>query len=135
MATTTWLPRAYHALARTIRLARLALDMNSYILADHDAGPTPLQFRVGIGSGPLVGGVIGHTKFHYDIWGDTVNTASRMESSGVPGKIQITRATYLLIKDQFVCEPRGVIEIKGKGKMDTWFLERAISSPETPPGR
>ena len=107
-------------------LARLALDMNSYIVADHDTGSTPLQFRIGIGSGPLVAGVIGQTKFHYDIWGDTVNTASRMESHGVPGKIQITQATYLLIKGQFVCAPRGPIEVKGKGKMDTWFLERAV---------
>ena len=104
-------------------LARLALDMNSYIVADHDTGSTPLQFRIGIGSGPLVAGVIGQTKFHYDIWGDT---ASRMESHGVPGKIQITQATYLLIKGQFVCAPRGPIEVKGKGKMDTWFLERAV---------
>ena len=81
-------------------LARLALDMNSYIVADHDTVSTPLQFRIGMGSGPLVAGVIGQTKFHYDIWGDTVNTASRMESHGIPGKIQITQATQPFVQEE-----------------------------------
>ncbi len=122
--------RSDHAQA----LSRLALDMNGYVLSNQDTGSTPLQFRIGIGSGPLVGGVIGHTKFHYDIWGDTVNTASRMESHGVPGKIQITETTYTLIKDQFVCEPRGSIEVKGKGQMETWFLEKAAALEAPFPG-
>jgi class 3 adenylate cyclase len=56
------------------------------------------------------------------VWGDTVNTASRMESHGVPGKIQLSSSTYELVKDDFVCEPRGVVEVKGKGPMETWFL-------------
>jgi len=73
-------------------------------------------------SGPAVAGVIGRAKFQYDVWGDTVNTASRMESHGVPGKIQLSPSTYDLIKDDFLCEPRGLVEVKGKGPMETWFL-------------
>ena len=112
-------PRHDHAQA----LANLALEMNEYV-ATHDAlGDIPLRFRIGMNVGPLVAGVIGYKKFHYDIWGDAVNTASHMESHGVPGKIQITRATYELIKKEFVCQPRGLVEIKGKGQMETWFLE------------
>lgn len=67
-------------------------------------------------------GVIGRKKFIYDLWGDAVNTASRMESHGTPGCIQIIRVTYELIKDEFICEPRGKIQVKGKGEMETWFL-------------
>jgi guanylate cyclase len=79
--------------------------------------------------------VIGSKKFQYDLWGDPVNTASRMESHGVPGKIQITRATYELIKDEFICEPRGKIGIKGKGEMETWFLvgEKPKQALHAPP--
>lgn len=110
--------RADHALA----IAGLALEMNDYIHNFPQRDGRPITFRVGISSGPLVAGVIGCTKFHYDIWGDTVNTASRMESQGVPGKIQISQATYELIKDAYECTRRGVIEVKGKGPMETWFL-------------
>ena len=74
-------------------------------------------------TGPVIGGVIGRKKFHYDIWGDAVNTASRMESHGVPGKIQITREMYEVLKDDFLCVPRGIVDVKGKGEMETWFLE------------
>ena len=81
-----------------------------------------MQLRIGIDIGPVVAGVIGRSKFIYDLWGDTVNTASRMESHSTPGEIQITRATYELLKDEFVCEPRGTILVKGKGQMETWFL-------------
>jgi guanylate cyclase len=73
-------------------------------------------------SGPAVAGVIGKAKFQYDVWGDTVNTASRMESHGVPGRIQISQATHHLIRDHFVCEHRGVVDVKGAGELDTWFL-------------
>lgn len=106
-------------------IACLALAMRAFVPSGATAGPERIEFRFGINSGPLVAGVIGNTKFQYDIWGDTVNTASRMESHGVPGKIQITAATYDLIKNDFVCTSRGPITIKGKASMSTWYLESA----------
>jgi len=81
-----------------------------------------LSFRIGINSGSMVAGVIGRRKFVYDVWGDAVNIASRMESHGVGDTVQITRATYELIKDEFVCEPRGTVEVKGKGEMEVWYI-------------
>ncbi|MBI3396394.1 MAG: hypothetical protein HY042_11205 [Spirochaetia bacterium] len=82
------------------------------------------QLRIGIHSGPVTAGVIGNNKFAYDIWGDTVNTASRMESSGKPGEVNISGDTYQLVKDFFDCEYRGRIQAKGKGEMDMYFLRR-----------
>ena len=111
--------REDHAIA----LASMAVEMNEYIQHRPSSGRTHLEFRIGMNSGPVVGGVIGNTKFHYDIWGDAVNTASRMESHGVPGKIQITKGTYELLRDDFVCVRRGMVDVKGKGMMETWFLE------------
>ena len=111
-------PRPDHAQV----LARLTLEMNAYVATLPPVGDRRLAFRFGINSGPVVAGVIGHKKFAYDVWGDTVNTASRMESQGDSGKIQITQATYDLIKDEFACEPHGPVIVKGKGQMETWFL-------------
>jgi len=105
-------------------MAHFALEMLEYLKSLPPQYGHKIEFRFGINSGPVVAGVIGKRKFHYDVWGDAVNTASRMESNGIAGKIQITSTTYDLIKDDFVCEQRGVVEIKSKGNMQTWFLLR-----------
>jgi guanylate cyclase len=111
-------PRPDHARA----LALLALDMLDAMRSDDELGRLGLELRVGINSGPVVAGVIGRKRFLYDLWGDAVNTASRMESHGTPGRIQITRATYELLADDFECEPRGTIAVKGKGEVEAWYL-------------
>lgn len=110
-------PRADHAQV----LTTLALEMQAYV-ANHEICGKQLSFRTGLNSGPVVAGVIGRKKFIYDLWGDAVNTASRMESHGSEGNIQITRATYDLIKDDFVCQPQGTVNVKGKGEMDVWYV-------------
>lgn len=102
-------------------IADLALRFRDHVAANRFDG-REIDLRIGINSGPIVAGVVGTYKFAYDLWGDVVNTASRMESGGVPGAIQITDATFELISDAFVCEPRGVISVKGKGDMNTYFL-------------
>jgi adenylate cyclase len=104
------------------RLAGMALEMQDYINEHWNGRKFPIQFRVGINSGPVIGGVIGRKKFVYDVWGDAVNIASRMESQGVPGQIQITRDTYELICQDFICQPRGKVQVKGRGEIETWFL-------------
>ena len=116
-------PRADHAQA----LARFALAARDGVAEPHDSEPR-LQLRIGIASGPVVAGVIGRRRFLYDLWGDTVNTAARMESHGVPGRIQITESTRRLLGDDFDCQERGVVDIKGKGQMRTYFVEPASGS-------
>jgi adenylate cyclase len=111
-------PRRDHAQA----VAEMALDLREEAGRHRDPTGRPLQVRVGIDSGPVVAGVIGTAKFSYDLWGDTVNTASRMESQGVPGCIQVTERTYGRLKDGYRFERRGVIQVKGKGELVTWFL-------------
>lgn len=98
-------------------LAGMALEMLEY------QERAPFQFRIGINSGPAVAGVIGNRKFQYDVWGDTVNVASRMESHGEPGRIQISGSTYELITRDFACTPRGEIAVKGRGMLRTWYLD------------
>src|SRR5947207_2345572 len=124
--------RADHAQA----MARMALGICAYLDELRAAGEDRIDFRIGMNSGPCVGGVIGLRKFVFDIWGDSVNTASRMESHSVPGRIHLTDATYELIRDEFNCEPRGTIEVKGKGPMRTWFLvgERRADTESSLPG-
>jgi len=118
--------REDHALV----LARLALDIQRYV-AERPIMGRRINLRIGINSGPIVAGVIGRRKFIYDLWGDTVNTASRMESHGVPGEIQVTRPTYELIQNHFEFESRGVVDIKGKGPMEV-FLLRNSSTQRSP---
>jgi class 3 adenylate cyclase len=126
-------PRSDHARA----MALMALDMRQAMRSSEDIGRLGLDLRIGINSGPVVAGVIGRKRFLYDLWGDAVNTASRMESHGTPGQIQVTRTTYELLKGEFVLEPRGTVTVKGKGEMETWYLvgrrddllDRAASAP------
>lgn len=103
-------------------ITQLALEMRSYLESNSFNSSRPIAFRIGINSGSVLAGVIGRKKFVYDLWGDAVNTASRMESHGGAGIIQITRDTYELIKDDFICEPRGTINVKGKGEMEVWSV-------------
>jgi guanylate cyclase len=120
-------PRQDHAVA----LTDLALDIRDYIAAAPSVRGHRIDFRIGIHSGPVVGGVIGTHKFQYDLWGDAVNTASRMESHGVAGKIQISRATFELVRDHFECEARGAVAMKGKGELETWFVQRRAEPAPT----
>lgn len=113
-------PRARLDHAQT--LAHLALDMRAYLDSRPNLNGRRIDFRFGINSGPVIGGVIGRKKFVYDLWGDAVNIASRMESQGLPGMIQLTDSTYALIQDEFICKPRGSMFVKGRGEMQTWFL-------------
>jgi guanylate cyclase len=111
-------PRPDHAHA----VALMALDMLDAMRSEDQVGRLGLDLRIGVNSGPVVAGVIGRKRFLYDLWGDAVNTASRMESHGTSGRIQITRATKELLEDEFVCEPRGTIPVKGKGEIEAWYL-------------
>lgn len=118
-------PQPNHALA----IAEMALDMQRVIEDFNQRHQTNLNMRIGINTGPVVAGVIGTKKFIYDLWGDTVNTASRMESHGIIGEIQITDSTYQQLRHKYVIEKRGVIEVKGKGDMKTYLLkDRKISA-------
>jgi adenylate cyclase len=123
--------RSDHATA----LVDLALDMHAAVAGTRFGG-RQLAFRIGINSGPVVAGIIGRKKFTYDLWGESVNLASRMESHGRARCIQITRSTYELIKDAFYCEAMGLIEVKGAGQMEVWHVlgskkpdTAAISAP------
>ncbi len=112
------IPTVNHAEA----IAAMALDMVDKLAELRNLTGKKLQIRVGIHTGAVIAGVIGTQKFIYDLWGDTVNVASRMESHSEVGKIQVTAATYALLKDKFELEERGAIEVKGKGQMQTYWL-------------
>jgi adenylate cyclase len=111
-------PRPDHAQA----IAELALAMREEVARRTDPSGQPLAVRIGIATGPVEAGVIGTTKFSYDLWGDTVNTASRMESHGIPGCIQVTARTYQRLRDSYRFQRRGPIPVRGMGEMVTYFL-------------
>jgi class 3 adenylate cyclase len=111
-------PRPDHAQA----VAEMALAIRDEVASRVDPSGQPLAVRIGMDTGPVVAGVIGTSKFSYDLWGDTVNTASRMESHGVPGCIQVTARTYERLRDGYGFERRGSIPVKGKGEIVTYFL-------------
>ena len=110
--------RADHASA----VAKMSLDMLRVLRELEGPAFASLSLRIGIHSGPVVAGVIGKRKFAFDLWGDTVNTASRMESHGQPDRVHVSEATFELLKGQFTFEERGPTQIKGKGTLNTWFL-------------
>jgi adenylate cyclase len=103
--------------------AEFCLDMMKEMERFNRGYHTSITLRVGIHTGPVIAGIIGRNKFIYDLWGDTVNTASRMESHSTPGRIQVTRSVYEALGGEYSFEKRGAIEVKGKGKMETYFLE------------
>ena len=111
-------PRADHV----ERSARMALKMLEIARTFGAEKGIPLRLRVGLNAGPVVAGIIGRHKFIYDLWGDTVNLASRMEAHGVPDAVQVTRSVYERLKGRYALEPRGAVEIKGKGAVETWVL-------------
>ena len=106
----------------TARVADMALALTAAVDRIDAAVRLGIRFRIGIHCGPVVAGVIGTRKFIYDIWGDAVNLASRMESLGAPGRIQVTHAVTERLEGRYLLEPRGLIEVKGKGPTPTWYL-------------
>ena len=104
-----------------------AMEIKAFVDREHQIrqakGQMSFNIRIGLHSGPVVAGILGLKKFAYDIWGDTVNIASRLESSGEPGKVNISGSTYELVKDRFACQYRGKIEAKHKGEIDMYFVE------------
>jgi adenylate cyclase len=119
------IPRDDHADA----IAELALRMGPELARCSVAAGLPLQVRIGIDTGPVVAGVIGRAKFIYDLWGDTVNTASRMESHALPGTIQVTERVYELLRQRFELQERGMVEVKGKGPMTSYLLTGVTPTP------
>ena len=112
-------PRTDHAEA----IANMALEMNKVINQVSLLYNENFKIRIGINTGKVVAGVIGKKRLIYDLWGDAVNIASRMESSGEPGKIQVTESTYKLLKNKYILSKRGTVNVKGKGDMVTYWLE------------
>lgn len=115
-------PNETHAVDCVLAALEIRRAMSERMARSAAAGRPHWQLRIGINTGRLVAGVIGREKFAYDVWGDTVNTASRLESSGEAGEINVSRATYEAVREFFVCEPRGLVEAKGKGEIEMYFV-------------
>ncbi|MCB0950427.1 MAG: adenylate/guanylate cyclase domain-containing protein [Mycobacterium sp.] len=124
------IPRADHLEA----LAALALDMADAVSGLKDAQGRDVPFRIGMATGPVVAGVVGATKFFYDVWGDAVNVASRMETTDVEGRIQVPDNIYERLQESFLFEERGYVDVKGKGLMHTWYLVGQRAEVVTPSG-
>ncbi|HZI02143.1 MAG TPA: adenylate/guanylate cyclase domain-containing protein, partial [Flavisolibacter sp.] len=118
-------------------MVRASLEMQEYIVSNNrkreEEGKPVWDLRVGIHVGPVVAGVVGRRKYAYDIWGSTVNIASRMESNGAPGRVNISSATYELIKDRFVCTHRGKIHAKNVGEIDMYFVDYELDETNKVP--
>ncbi|HVO31912.1 MAG TPA: adenylate/guanylate cyclase domain-containing protein, partial [bacterium] len=106
----------------TERMAEMALDMLAEVQRRNTERKESVQVRIGMATGPVVAGVIGEKKFAYDLWGDTVNVASRMESTGVPGAIQVTEDVAKRLQERYLVEKRGKVDVKGRGSMVAWLL-------------
>lgn len=118
-------PRRDHVEA----IADLALDLSRAVAELRDPRGKPVPMRMGIAAGPVVAGVVGARRFFYDVWGDAVNVASRMESTDIEGRIQVPQNVFERLQHAFVLEERGEIDIKGKGAMRTWFLVGRAPAP------
>lgn len=110
-------------------LANLALDMSKAVRDLRDPNGQPVPLRMGMAAGPVVAGVVGARRFFYDVWGDAVNVASRMETTDPEGRIQVPQDVYERLRDRFVLEERGDVEVKGKGVMHTWYLVSRRPAP------
>src|SRR6185369_8229287 len=118
-----------------VKIVQASLEIREYIRKRNEIrssmGLPPWELRIGIHVGPIVAGVVGRKKYAYDIWGSTVNIASRMESNGEPGKVNISSATYDLIKDYYECSYRGKISAKNIGEIDMYFIDHEYTIPKT----
>jgi len=115
----------YNIVRAGLAMQECVMDIN---VKREEIGQLPWNLRLGIHTGPIIAGVVGIKKYAYDIWGDTVNIAARMESSGEVGKVNISEATYDLVKDKFICHHRGKILAKNKGEIDMYFVEKEINT-------
>src|SRR5215213_1650801 len=115
-------PNSTHAVDCVLAALEIRRSVSEAMARNAAAGRPHWRLRIGVNTGRLVAGVIGREKFAYDVWGDTVNTASRLESSGEAGEINVSRATFERVRDFFVCEPRGLVEAKGKGEIEMFFV-------------